>query len=155
MRKFIILLLLLMPTMTFAAISGTLVLSGTVALVNSIAITPGNNTTLDIVAGESAKNVASVAETSNDLLGYKVYLSSVNAGQLKALTDPTKLTSYQVKYDTGSYVTPTALPVQVKNVTSLSALTTNTSQVLVNVTAYAVAPADTYSDTITLSIAAN
>ena len=148
---------LLFTILTYAASTGTLLLSGTVAVVNDIVITPSNNTTLNILSGEVAKNVGSVAETSNNVLGYKIYMYSNNAGELQHTGDNSKKTTYQVSYGGGSYVTPPLVgsPVQVKNVSSLSGLTTNNSTVLVNVTAYASAISGTYTDTITFSIVAN
>ena len=140
-----------------AASSGTLQLSGTVAAVNDLVVTANasNNTSLNILSGETAKNVASVAETSNNGSGYTISLSSVNGGQLKHATNATKKTNYTVSYGGGSYNQPSTTPTTVKSVSSLGALTTNTSQVLVTVTALAGAPAGTYSDTLTLTIAAN
>lgn len=140
-----------------AASTGTLVISGTVALVNELVITANgsNNTNLNITGGESAKLVANVAETSNNGLGYTVTLSSANGGQLRLASDATKKTNYQLSYNGGSYSQPSASAATVKTVSSLGALTTNTSPVRVNVTAFANAPAGTYSDTITLTIAAN
>jgi hypothetical protein len=141
----------------WAASSGTLTLSGTVGLVNDLVVTPNgtNNTTLNITGGETGKNVAAVAETSNNGLGYKITVSSVNGGELRLATDAAKKTTYQISYDGGSYFTPTIAGIAAKNVTSLAGLTTNTSQVLVNVVAYPAALVGSYSDTVTFSIAAN
>jgi len=57
-------------------------ISGTVALVNTLVVTPNgtNNQTLNITGGETGKNVATVAETSNDANGYAISLSSANGG---------------------------------------------------------------------------
>lgn len=150
-------LLALYSASGWAASSGTLLLSGTVPLVNDIAVTANgtNNTSLNISAGESAKLVANVAETSNNGTGYTVTLSSANGGQLKNSSDASKKTTYQVSYNGGSYAQPGTLPVTVKTVNSLSAQTTNTSAIRVNVAAFANAPAGVYSDTLTLTIAAN
>jgi hypothetical protein len=140
-----------------AASSGTLVISGTVPLVNDLVITPvaGVNTSLNITGGASNLTVANVAETSNNGTGYTVTLSSANAGQLSLSSDATKNTTYQVSYNSGAYATPTVAAATVKTISSLSALTTNTSSVRVNVTAFATAPAGTYSDTLTFAIVAN
>jgi hypothetical protein len=142
-----------------AASSGTLTLSGNVAAVNDIVVTPNgtNNTSLNITSGETGKGVASVAESSNDLNGYKITMSSANGGQLQLAGNSAKYTTYQISYAGGSYVTPplSASPVTVKSVNSLSALTTATSTVAVNVTAYPTALAGTYSDTVTFSIVGN
>jgi hypothetical protein len=157
MKKLAISLLLLSSAPVWAASSGTLLLQGSVAAVNDIVVTPvaGVNTTLNITGGVANLTVANVSETSNDLLGYKIMMSSANAGELRNASDATKKTTYTVAYDTGSAVAPTASPAQVKNVSSLAGLTTNASAVKVNVTAYPTAPAGTYSDTVTLAIVGN
>jgi hypothetical protein len=139
-----------------AASSGNLLLQGTVALVNDIVVNPvvGVNNTLDIVAGETSI-VANVDETSNNLTGYKIFISSPTAGELQNTSDITKKTTYTIGYDGAGHVTPTVAPLQVKNVASLSALTTDTSAVQITVTAYPTAPAGTYQDTLTFTIVAN
>lgn len=141
----------------FAASTGTLNLSGVVPLVNDIEVTPTgtNHQTLDILNGETAKNVASVDETSNNATGYTVEISSANGGELRHVSDPTKKTTYQLSYDGGTYAQPSTTATAVKTVNSLPGLTTDTSAVLVNVTAYPGAPAGDYTDTLTLTIIAN
>ncbi|MEK2643852.1 hypothetical protein [Bdellovibrio sp. BCCA] len=140
-----------------AASSGTLLLQGTVNAINDVVVTANgtNNTTLNIVAGETGKNVASVAETSNNLAGYKIYISSATGGELRNTADATKKTSYKIGYDGATAVTPTVAGVMVKNVTSLTGLTNDTSDVVAEVTAYSTAPAGTYQDTLTVAIVAN
>lgn len=157
MKTITFLLATLLSTNAIAASSGTLIVSGSVAVVNNIVITPNttNNTSLSITGGETAKNVASVSEQSNDPLGYKIFISSVNGGELRNITDPTKKTTYTISYDGAAASAPTTVAVQVKNVTSLTALTTDISAVTINVVALPAALAGTYSDTITLAIVAN
>ncbi|WII70784.1 hypothetical protein QJS83_09960 [Bdellovibrio sp. 22V] len=140
-----------------AASSGTLLLQGTVNSVNDIVVTANgtNNTTLNILAGETAKNVGSAIETSNNLAGYKIVISSSTGGELRHTVDATKKTTYKIGYDGAASVTPTVAGVMVKNVTSLTGLTTDTSVITADVTAYASAPAGTYEDTLTVSIQAN
>ncbi len=155
--------LLLLPAALFltqhahAADTGTLLLQGVVNVVNSIVVTPNgtNNTTLDIVNGESGKLVASVAETSNNLTGYKINAKSLNGSELRNTSDSSKKTTYTLSYDGGSAVSLSTTYQEVKNVSSLTALTTNNSNVNVNVNAYASAPAGTYEDTVTFQIVAN
>lgn len=146
-----------LPTLAIAADTGTLILRGTVAVVNNIAVVPnGNaNTTLDIAAGETSKLVASVQETSNNVTGYKINVKSANGSELRNTDDATKKTTYTLSYDAGSAVTLTTSYQQVKNVTSLSGLTVDNSDVNVTVAAYASAPAGTYEDTVTFQIVAN
>lgn len=146
----------LLGSSAFAVSSGTLTLRGTVAAVNDIVITPnGDNLLLNITAGETNKLVASAAETSNNLLGYKIFIASPTGGELRNTSDATKKTTYKISYNGAAAVTPTVGGVQVKNVASLTGLTTANSNVNVQVTAYATAPAGTYEDTLTLSIQAN
>lgn len=141
----------------FAASSGTLLLQGTVSSVNDIVVTPNtaNNTSLNIVDGETGKNVASVLETSNNLAGYSISISSATGGELRHTVDASKKTTYKISYDGNTSVTPSISGTTVKNVSSLSGLTNDTSDVAVDVDAFATAPAGVYSDTLTISIVAN
>jgi hypothetical protein len=158
-RSILATLVMAAATSTYAASTGTLTLSGNVAAVNDITVTPNgtNNTSLNIMGGESGKNVASVTEVSNDINGYKIQIHSANGGQLQLAGQPSKYTTYQISYAGGSYTTPplSASPVTIKNVSSLSALTSSTSAVAVNVAAYPTALAGTYSDTVTFTIIGN
>ena len=159
MKKLILIILMtgLIGAQAFAASTGTLRVSGTVSVVNDLVVTPNgtNNTSLNIIAGESAKNIASVAETSNNGMGYIMQMSSVNAGKLVNATDATKFTNYTISYNGASYAAPNANPTTIKTVSSLNGLTTQSSPVLTNVTAYPAAIAGSYSDTVTFSIVAN
>lgn len=145
---------LMASTTAFAVSTGTLTISGTVVAINDIVITPVNNTTLNIIGGETDRKVADVSETSNSSTGYKILMSSLNSSKLVNGSAATKSTAYKVSYQNGTYVSLTSSD-QVVKTTSTSELVTDSSSVRVNVTAYATAPAGTYSDTITISIAAN
>lgn len=153
---YIVSALLLTTGAAQAANEGTLLLQGTVAVVNDIVVTPNgaNNTSLDITGGGTVL-VASVAETSNNLTGYKINAKSANGSELRNTSDATKKTTYQISYDGGGLVTLTTSFQQVKNVSSLSGLETANSAVSATVAAYAAAPAGTYSDTVTFQIVAN
>ena len=156
MKKLLFLSLGLLASSAIAASSGDLLISGTVTAINDLVITPNANaTSLNILGGEISKSVASVAETSNNLLGYKITMRSANASKLVHNVDNTKSTAYTVSYDGAAAISLTNADQDVKNVSSLAGLTTNTSDVSVNVTAFPTAPAGTYSDTITISIVAN
>jgi hypothetical protein len=141
----------------FAATSANLLLRGTVGAANAISIASNgtNNTTLDVLNGEINKNVASATEVSNNAAGYKIMLSSTNGGLLVNTTAPSQFTAYTVGYDGLTAVAPTTTPTQIKNVSSLSSTTTHNSSIVVNVTAFPVALAGIYEDTVTLSIVAN
>lgn len=155
MKYIIFLLLITSPAM--GATTGSLLLSGIVAAVSSLVVTPNgtNNTSLNLTGGEAAKNVATIAETSNDVLGYKITVASTNGGTLNNTLDITKKVSYKISYDGAAYVTPTILPLQVKNLASLAALTTHNSLILVNITAAPTLVAGTYNDTLLFTIVAN
>lgn len=156
MKKLVLTALLVLSSSAFAANSGNLFISGTVLPVNDLIITANSNATnLNITGGESNKLVASVSETSNNLTGYKISMKSANASLLVHSVDSSKSTGYTVSYGGGAAATLSTTAQVVKNVGSLAGLTTNNSDVHVNVSAYALAPAGTYSDTITISIAAN
>lgn len=150
-------LALLAPNQAHASDTGTLLLQGTVALVNNIVITPNgsNNTSLNITGGASNVLVASVTETSNNVTGYKINVKSANGSELRNSSDATKKTTYTLSYNGGSAVTLTTSYQMVKNVSTLSGLTSNSSNVNATVAAYAAAPAGTYSDTVTFQIVAN
>lgn len=146
---------LLTSSTLFAASSGTLTLSGTVAAVNSVTVVPNssNNLSIDIVNGQTAFNVASVTEWSNSLLGYKIQLSSLNSGELKS--GSVVGTTYTLSYDGSIYSTPSTTPTNVRSVNSLTQLTSHTSPVLITVIANPNALAGTFTDTVTISIVAN
>ena len=147
----------LLASTAMAASSGTLDISGTVSPVNEIVINPNlaNKDSLNILGGETAKNVASVDETSNNLNGYQIFMKSLNGGKLQHNINPTYSTAYTVSYAGGASVSLTTADQSVRNSGPLVGLTTVTSQLTVDVTAYPTAPAGTYSDTITISIVAN
>jgi hypothetical protein len=154
-KKLIFTAIALVATSAFALDTGTLNISGTVSAVNDISISPSSYTTLNITGGESNKVVAVASETSNNLLGYKINMKSANASKLLNSSDATKFTTYKVRYNGGSALDLTTSYQTVKTVSSLSGLTTNSSNIAVDVVAYPTAPAGTYSDTITVAIVAN
>jgi hypothetical protein len=133
----------------------TLALQGTVAPVNTLSVAAaGPFNALAITSAQTA-TVANVTETSNDLNGYIVTMASANGGQLRNAADATKQTTYTIGYNGTPAVVPTVAAQNVKTVSSLSGLTTASSAVVINVTAYSTAPAGTYSDTLTFAIVAN
>lgn len=158
MKKLIVGLTLLSSFSALAATSGSISISGTVEPVLELSLDSSSFTTLDILAGGDHL-VATATEKSNDSDGYKIYAHSDNGSELRRNgTSTTYKTSYTLKYDGGSAVTlgvGAANKVEVKDSGALTGLTTDTSQVVVDVTAYASAPDGTYSDTIVLNIEAN
>lgn len=141
---------------SYAADTGTLILSGVVLSSCNLVITPNgsNNTTLNITGGEVSKLVANSLETCNNLTGYKINLKSANAGELRNAVVPSLKTTYTLTYG-GQTVTPTTNYQEVKNVTVLNAPAIATSAINATVAAYPAAMAGTYSDTVTVQIVVN
>ena len=159
MKKLLVLITALtMSTASFAAATGDIVISGIVEAAISIALSTNTYSTLDIVNGGD-HSVAIATETCSDLAGYKIYGYSVNGSELINTTSSANKTAYTIKYDGAvagvSLGAGSANRVELKDSGTLTASTTDTSTVVVDVTAFAAAPAGTYSDTITLQIEAN
>jgi len=143
---------------SLAQSSGNITISGTVANNTSITVTPtaGYNS-LDIAAGETDKDVAAVNERSNKRDGYTVELQSANAGAgtqayLGGTGGNTDVVNYSMKYN-GVAVTLSGGKATVTNVaarTPGAGVDKNLSVTL----AAAWVNTDTYSDTLTLTIAA-
>lgn len=153
----IIAALALISHQALAADTGTLLLQGVVQAQNNIVVTPNgsNNTNLNITGGDNNKLVASVVETSNNLTGYKINAKSANNSELRNSTAANVKTTYTLSYNGGTAVTLSNNYQQLKNVSQLNGQTSNTSNVVVNVQAFAAAPAGTYSDTVTFQIVSN
>lgn len=135
--------------------SASLFVGGTVGDASDLVITPTgtNNTTLDIVNGETAKEIAIVTETSNNPNGYKIQAYAIN-GYLKFAAVPSQTVNYQISYDGGAYtsLSTSAAPVDLKTSGPLTAKTTDTSTILINVIAEPNAAAGSYGDLITISM---
>ncbi|HTI99468.1 MAG TPA: hypothetical protein VL527_11350 [Dongiaceae bacterium] len=149
-----------LATASYAQSSANLTIQGSVSAINTISVAPqtGYNA-LDLVNGETDKLVGIATETSNDVLGYKVTLKSTNAGTsaqavLKgAASGNADTVNYSVKYG-GSVVTLSsgaAVVTSASGRTGSSGATKNISITL----AGGWRTADTYSDTLTLTIVGN
>lgn len=149
--KMLLFLLFTLST-AHAATSGTLTLSGTIATVVSVAITPqvGYNA-LNLAANATNQVVASVNESSNNPLGYKVKLSSANAGKL---VNGSNQFTYTARYDSVA-VTLSTTPQVVTNVASQSSTVSVNKNVDVSFTGSSSLMAGTYTDTLTVAIEAN
>ncbi|MBP2311040.1 spore coat protein U domain-containing protein [Azospirillum soli] len=129
-----------------AATTGTVKLSGTVALNCSVAVTDLNQA-LNLVGGESARQVGTVVENCNSGTGYSISISSANGGLLK--NENSGSVSYRVGYDG-----------QNNNLTGGLSVTRSTAQfaksvpLTVSLDANGNAIAGNYSDTVTITIAA-
>lgn len=146
---------LLMGVTGRAATTGSLVLSGSVPVTTSIAVSAaGSASSLDLSTTQSDLQVATVVETCNSTGGYTVTLSSANSGALK--NGNYGSVSYTAKYN-GSSVSLTSSGTTVTSVSSPSS-TVNTSKPLtISYTGQSAGQmfAGAYTDTITLSITAN
>ena len=154
------LLLLALPAV--AQNVGNITISGTVAPIQQITVTSQSGyNALDLANGETDKLVAIVNERSNDQIGYKVTLRSANAfaasgaqAYLKgAASGNPDGVNYSIKYN-GSAVT---LSTGEAIVTSASARTTGSgvNKNLQVTLSGAFNVADTYSDTLTLTLLNN
>jgi len=147
-------------TASFAQNSAPLTISGNVAQSTTISIAaqPGYNT-LDLVNGGVAKLVGIATEKSNDKLGYTVTVTSLNAGStaqafLKgAIVGNADVVNYSIQYNGGGVT----LANGTATVTLAGGRTPGTGVAKnLNVTfAGSWLTADTYSDTLTLTITGN
>jgi hypothetical protein len=141
--------------------TAVLTLSGTVSRVVALTVTPANNySSLDLTGGESDKVVGLLNERSNNKAGYTVILTSAGAGStsqplLKPLSaGNSDSIPYVLKYS--------GAPVVLNNgsaiLTSASGRTASSGSL--KLLAVTIAPArgiaaDSYSDSLTLTIQAN
>lgn len=99
--------IMLLATLSFGAFaapvltdSDTLVLKGSVDKKVSIVVTPDANAILlDLTASPTDLKVADVTEKANVSAGYKVTITSANAGKLVNEDDNTESISYTLKYE--------------------------------------------------------
>ncbi len=164
MRKQIAVIVAVLATAgsAMAATEGSITISGNVPASTEIKVTPetGYNA-LPIVAGETDLKVATVNEKSNWPKGYKVTLQSLNAGtgtQATLLpadtTSNTDVVNYSMKYD-GTAVTLTEGKATVTTAGKRTEKDGVNKDLKVTFAANPWIAADTYSDTITLTIATN
>lgn len=142
----------------FGASKASLFLVGEVEVINELYVTPvlGDLDALNIVDGESSRNIASVEEKSNNTTGYTITMESTNTGKLEH-NNGTSDVAYTIKYGIASAIAPGApgAAVLVKTVATLTALTTATTPVLITVAAGGgLLPAGAYTDTLTFTMTA-
>lgn len=150
MKKLLIMLALI-PTVSFSAPTGTLVIQGVIPSLRSLTVTtePGFNN-LDLSTSQTDLKIATVKEKSNSMLGYKTTITSSNLGNLKR-NGGTELIPYSLKYNgsvanittaLGHSVTSVSFPVNVNKDLSISYTGVDIESLTEG----------TYSDTLTLSI---
>lgn len=147
-----------LSTVAFASTDGTLYIVGSIPTRFDLRIDPviGQQDTLDIAGGESGLKVADVAEISNFINGYEIFIESVNGGSLTH-NDGLSSVTYQIQYGTGGpNVSPPVLgsPLSVKTSGALTGLSFNFEEVFVSFTGDATLPAGAYTDTLVISMQA-
>ncbi len=136
--------------------TGVITLSGSIGIVNEIVITQAETATnLNILDGEADALIATVEESSNSPTGYTIYMNSVNDSELVNSEDDADSATYTISYDGGAPVSLTTADTAMKTVGLLGGLTVDESEVLINVAAHTEAGSGTFTDLITVSIAAN
>ncbi len=134
--------------------SDTIELSSSVAVDCTISVS-NKDGVLDIVAGESNKKVADITENCNETAGYKITISSANAGNLEgtgALAGNAGASvDYTVSYDSvaGADLATDAAAFRT------DAVFATTHGLFVSVAGSATRLAGSYADTVTVTIAAN
>lgn len=148
--------LLALSTTAFSAVTGTLLLQGTVAKKVSIVVTPETvASALDLEVTQTDLKVATVNEKSNSNTGYKVTLLSANLGKLKRASG-SEVFSYSLKYGTTAVNLSAAAGAIVTTSTASSAVNVN-KDISISYTGIAAETMveGTYADTLTINIASN
>ncbi len=136
----------------FAATTGTLTLSGVVAPVTSVTVTPdANASSLPVGTTVSGLKIATVNELSNDKAGYSLTLSTANGAQLKEAAGTDAL-SYSLSYN-GVAVAFSSGSATISD-TAARTSGSGVSKDLAISFAAAFLNADSYSDTLTFTITA-
>src|SRR5438093_1168952 len=154
--------LMLAAVPAFAQNVGSITISGTVAPIQQITVTSQSGyNSLDLVNGETDKLVAIVNEKSNDQIGYKVTLRSANAfaasgsqAYLKGASagNPDSV-NYTIKYNGGAVTLVSGESIVTTAVARTGGSGVNKNLQVTLSGAYNVA--DTYSDTLTLTLVNN
>ena len=129
-----------------AATSGSVKLQGSVALNCSVEVNDLKQA-LNLVGGESARQVGTVVETCNSGTGYSISISSANGGTLK--NENNGSVSYRVGYDGQNNELTTAM-----SVPRATAQFGKNVPLTVSLNGSDKAIAGSYSDTLTITIAA-
>lgn len=152
---------------SFAADSGNITIQGTVEPVNELTVTSQTGfNALDLTAGVTDQTIAVVNEKNNDPDGYTVTLVSANAqaaGSSQATltgADPenSAVINYSIKYGPATLETAVTLSAAgsavVTSTTAASSEAGDDKNLKISFTGSTWRNADTYSDTLTLTIAA-
>lgn len=135
-----------------AATSADLTLTGTVAQDCSVSLDTASYT-VDLVSGESDSTVATITEICNDADGYTISFSSANSGVLQNDDNAGEQKAYTISYGTG--ISGQSLS-QARSVSYSTYTAGNSVPLRMDLSAHGagVLAAGTWSDTVTVSIAA-
>lgn len=155
MALFVLLIAAAMPV--FAATTGSLTIQGTVDDVFSITVTGVSGySSLSLSTTVTNKAIATIVEKSNNEAGYTVTLASANAGVLKGSSPTnTDTLTYTLQYG-GADVAFTAGVATVSDIVGKTPGAGSTKSLTISYTAGSedMLTSDTYSDTLTFTIAA-
>ena len=151
--------LLIAASAAQAGTTGSVNLSGSIAQSCNISVSAQSiASNLDLTTTSSSTTVANVTENCNDKLGYKVTLTTQNGdttGTFKGASSGNNDTlNYTVTYN-GAAQTFSGKNVQVTNATARTAAGGVTKALAIAFTGTASLNADTYTDTLTLTMTAN
>ncbi len=159
MQKKTLIIAIVMIVAAFAPLfaqsdTGSITLSGTVPALAEITITPiSGHDTLDLTTSQTDLAVATVNEKSNVTTGYTVTLDSANSGEFVGNDSGNSDTlAYTISYD-GSVVTLSSGSATVTTASGRTAASGVDKTLAVSFTGTFL-NADTYTDTITLTISA-
>lgn len=149
------LLLLGSSTPALAADTGDLDLTGSVATVCDVVVTPvaGVADDLPLSGAQSGLVVGSVTETCNDPNGYSLSADSLNDSELVAVGSSTDTVPFAVTYG-GAGVNLNGAAVTIVNTTGPTGPGGVTNDVAISYADPGFIQADTYTDTITFTITA-
>ena len=155
MKKFFVLALTALTfTSAYAATTGTLLLKGTVPRLLDITVTPTSiASTLPLNTSQTNTVVASVNEKSNSVSGYKVSISSANAGKLVHQSVTSSSINYSLRYNSAAINLATGQTVTYSSSTPANA--NRSVDISYTGVAHDLLIEGDYSDTVTFTIAAN
>ena len=140
----------IMPTFALSS-TGTLSLSGSVAAITTITVTPdANASALPVGVATTNLKIATVVELSNSKAGYTVTLSSANGGALME-TSGTDSQAYTLTYGSNP-VTFTSGTATLTSSSTRSATAAGSTNILYISFPASFLNADTYTDSLTFTI---
>lgn len=147
--------LVLISTPSLAATTGSVLVTGTVSQVVSVAVASDQNS-FSVTPGVavSGQSLANISINSNDPDGYSVSLSALRNGSRLANTNNDEFMTYTVNYGSTSNISLSTTPLVVENTTGQSsgAIVRNLSlDIAANQSVGR--SAEAYKDTVTITIA--